>query len=128
MSKGEAVDPQSFTLVEGRENEFEVESIVDYTPKNAHESGKLRKVNELIDWAKWRGVAYGTHVRQPYHNIKMHAQDALRNLAARSTCLLTSSRKVATECLCLLMIMQQFNLTCSCIDQTSVCAEDLIVF
>ena len=84
MSNGEAVDPQSFTLIGGRENEFEVESIVDYTPKNAHKSGKLRKVNELIYWVKWRGVAYGTDARQPYHNIKHNAQDALRELAIRS--------------------------------------------
>ena len=84
VSNGEPVDPQSFTLIGGQENEFEVESIADYTPKNAHKSGKLRKVNELIYWVKWRGVAYGTDVRQPYHNIKQHAQDALKDLAVRS--------------------------------------------
>ena len=78
-SNGEAVDPQSFTLVGGQDNQFEVEHIVDYTPKNAHKDGKLRKVNELIYWVKWRGVAYGTDARQPYANLKRTAADALIN-------------------------------------------------
>lgn len=83
LSNGEAVDPQSFTLVGGRENEFEVESIVDFTPKTAHKNGKLRKVNRLIYWVKWRGVAYGTDARQSYANLKRHSQEALRELAIR---------------------------------------------
>ena len=74
-SNGEAVDPQSFTLVGGQDNQFEVESIVDFSPKTAHKDGKLRKVNELIFWVKWRGVEYG---------IDAHgAADALKDLAVK---------------------------------------------
>ena len=83
LSNGEAVDPQSFTLVGGQDNEFEVERIVDFSPKTAHKGGKLRKVNKLIYWVKWRGIAYGTDARQPYQNLKAHAQDALKDLAVR---------------------------------------------
>lgn len=82
-SNGEAVDPQSFTLVGGQDNQFEVETIVDYSPKNAHKDGKLRKVNELIYWVKWRGVAYGIDARQPYANVKKSAASALQDLARK---------------------------------------------
>ena len=83
LSNGEAVDPQSFTLIGGKDNEFEVERIVDYSPKTAHKNGKLRKVNELIYWVKWRGQAYGQDARQPYQNLKHSASDALQDLACR---------------------------------------------
>ena len=83
LSNGEAVSPQSFTLIGGQDNQFEVERIVDYSPKNAHKDGKLRKINELIYWVKWRGQAYGIDARQPYTNLKHGAKDALQELAQR---------------------------------------------
>ena len=84
LSNGEAVAPQSFTLIGGRDNLFEVESIVDFSPKTVHKNGKPRKVSELIYWVKWRGMEYGLDVRQPYRNLKNSAQDALQDLAGRS--------------------------------------------
>ena len=80
---GEAVDPQSFTLVGGKDNEFEVESITDYGPKTAHANGKLRKASELVFWVKWRGVAAGIDCRQPYANVRKNAESALQDLALR---------------------------------------------
>ena len=72
MSNGEAVDPQLLTPIGERDNDFEVERVVDFSLRNAH-SGVM-----------WRGVAYCTDARQPDQNIKQHAQDALRDLAIRS--------------------------------------------
>ena len=83
QSNGEAVAPQSFTLVGGQDDQFEVERIMDYTPKTAHKDGKLRKVSELIYWVKWRGIQYGTDARQPYKNLK-GSQEALQELALRN--------------------------------------------
>ena len=83
VSNGDAVDPQSFTLIGGKDNEYEVESITDYGPKTAHRSGKLRKASELIYWVKWRGVAQGMQARQPYSNLKTTAAEALQDLARR---------------------------------------------
>ena len=82
LSNGEAVAPQSFTLIGGKDNQFEVERIVDYTPKTAHKTGRLRKVSELTFWVKWRGVEYGSDARQPYKNLK-NCQDMLQQLAER---------------------------------------------
>ena len=83
LSNGEAVDPQSFTLVGGQDNEFEVESILDYGPKTVHKDGKLRKVSELFFRVKWRGVQEGIEARQPYANLKNTAMQALQDLAKR---------------------------------------------
>ena len=83
LSNGEAVSPQSFTLVGGKDNEFEVESITDYGPKTAHANGRHRKVSELIFWVKWRGQAAGTDARQPYNNVKTTASEALQQLALK---------------------------------------------
>ena len=83
MSNGEAVDPQSFTLVGGKDNEFEVESIAEYGPKTAHADGRLRKASELIFWANWRGRAAGTDAWQPYRNVKTTASEALKELALK---------------------------------------------
>ena len=82
ISNGEAVDPQSYTLIGGKEHEYEIEQIVDFTPKTAHRSGKLRKVNELIYWVKWRGQAYGLDVKQPLQNLR-NSPEALTELALR---------------------------------------------
>ena len=83
LSNGEAVAPQAFTLIGGQENQFEVEHIVNYSPKAAHKNGKLRKANELPYWVKWLGMAYGTDGRQPYTNVKLGAQEASQDLATR---------------------------------------------
>lgn len=83
VSNGEAVDPQSFTLTGGADNEFEVESIYDYLPKTAHANGKHRKVSELIYLIKWRGQPKGMHARQPYKNVKGSAEAALTKLAGK---------------------------------------------
>ena len=83
LDNGEPVDPQSFTLTGGRDNEFEVENIYDYTPKTAHVTGKPRKVSELIFWVKWRGQPKGMHARQPYKNVKGSADEALTELAGK---------------------------------------------
>lgn len=82
LSNGEADDPQSFTLVGGHDDEFELESILDYHPKTLHKSGKSRKVSELYFIVKWRGVPMGHHARQPFKNLKECA-DALSELATR---------------------------------------------
>ena len=83
ISNGEAVDPQSFTLVGGKDDEFEVESIVDYAPKTLHQNGKARKVSELFFHVKWRGIPMGMHERQPFKNLKGSAAEALSDLAVK---------------------------------------------
>ena len=83
VSNGEPVDPQSFTLVGGKDEVFEVESITDYGPKSLHKTGKPRKVSELIYHVKWRGVPEGMHERQPYKNVKAGAAGALSDLALK---------------------------------------------
>ena len=83
LSNGEAVPPQSFTLVGGKDNELEVEYIYGYGPKSLKTNGKPRKVSELSFWVKWRGIRQGMDARQPYANVKGNALDALRDLAVR---------------------------------------------
>ena len=83
ISNGEPVDPQSFTLVGGKDNEFEVETIVDYAPKTLHQNGKSRKVSELFFYVKWRGIPAGVHERQPFKHLKGTAPEALSDLAIR---------------------------------------------
>ena len=83
ISNGEPVDPQSFTLVGGKDDEFEVESIVDYAPKTLHKNGKPRKVSELFFYVKWRGIPAGVHERQPFKHLKGTAPEALSELAVR---------------------------------------------
>ena len=82
ISNGEAVDPQSFTLVGGKDDEYEVESIVDYTPKTPHQNGSPRKVSELVYHVKWRGIPWGVHARQPFKHLK-NCPDALTELAKK---------------------------------------------
>ena len=82
MSNGEAVDLQSFTLIGWQDDQFEVERIVDFSLMSLHKIGKPRKINELIYWVQWRGVAYGIDARQPYQNVKP-AQAALQDMACR---------------------------------------------
>lgn len=82
ISNGEAVDPQSFTLVGGKDNEYEVESIADYSPKTPHRDGAARKVSELTFHVKWRGLPWGVHVRQPFKNLK-NSPVALTELALK---------------------------------------------
>ena len=83
FSNGEAVDPQSFTLIGGRDNEFEVEQVLDCGPKTAHKNGKPRKVSELYFRVKWRGLPDGKQARQPYANLKATAMQSLSDLAVR---------------------------------------------
>ena len=83
IDNGEAASPQSFTLVGGKDNEHEVESILDYEPKSCHVDGKLRKVKELIFSVKWLGQPLGHHLKQPYSNVERHANNALSRLAER---------------------------------------------
>ena len=83
IDNGEAADPQSFTFVGGKDNEFEVESILDFEPKTAHKDGKFRKANELIFSIKWKGMPLGHHLKQPYPHVSGTASDALRDLARR---------------------------------------------
>ena len=83
LTNGEAVDPQSCTLVGSKDNEFEVESITDYSPKTLRKNGKPRKVSELLFLVKWRGQPAGTNARQPYRNVKAGTRDALPELAIR---------------------------------------------
>ena len=80
ISNGEAQDPQSFTLVGGQNDEFEIESISDYFPKTLHKDGKPRKVSELYFVVKWRGIPMGHHARQPFKNLK-GSPHALADLA-----------------------------------------------
>ena len=47
VSNGEAIDPLSFTLQGGKENEFEVKRIYDFEPKTKTRQGKPRKVKDL---------------------------------------------------------------------------------
>ena len=82
LDNGEAVDPQSFTLVGGKEQEFELESIYNYGPKTTHKNGKPRKVSELVYWVKWRGLPKGMQARQTYKDVKGNADDAFKHLAA----------------------------------------------
>ena len=71
LTNGEAVDPQSFTLIGGQDDEFEVGSILDYGPKTAHANGQLRKVKELFFRVKWRGLPDGAQAEQPYAHLRV---------------------------------------------------------
>ena len=43
VSNGDAVDPQSFILVGGQDEEFEIESITDYGPKKIAQKWQTQK-------------------------------------------------------------------------------------
>ena len=83
ISNGEAVDPLSFTLKGGKDNEYEVEEIYDYAPKSLHKDGKQRKVSELVYYVKWLGLPMGSQARQTYKNVQGTANQSLRKLAQK---------------------------------------------
>ena len=56
ISNCEAVDPVSFTLQGGKDNEFEVERLYNFGPKTKTVKGRARKVKDLTFYVKWRGV------------------------------------------------------------------------
>ena len=82
-SNGEAVDPISFTLQGGKDNEFEVERLYDFGPKTKTRKGQARKVKDLTFYVKWRGVRQGIAAAQPYRNVQGTCADALADLARR---------------------------------------------
>lgn len=83
VSNGEAVDPLPFTLVGGQENEWELESILDFRPKTLKKSGVPRKVKELEYFCKWLGQEEGIDAWQPYKNLAGSCDESLRLLAER---------------------------------------------
>ena len=83
VSNGETVDPISFTLRGGKDNEFEVERISNFGPKTKTKRGQARKVRDLTFYVKWRGVRQGIDAAQPYRNLRGTCADALAELAVR---------------------------------------------
>ena len=83
FSKGEEVDPMSFTLQGGKPDEMEVEYIYDFGPKTKNKKGNARKVRDLTFWVKWRGLKKGIDAKQPYSNAHGTAMASLQDLATR---------------------------------------------
>lgn len=78
---GEAVEPMSFTLVGGADEEWQVEHVTDFNPKILKPSGAHRRVREVDFTVKWLGLAAGVDAVQPWHNLKGTCDAALQALA-----------------------------------------------
>ena len=80
---GEAVEPMSFTLIGGKDNEFEVEKVLDFRPKTLKANGAPRKVRELEFLIKWQGLPLGADDWNKFSCFNGGCNDALMELAGR---------------------------------------------
>ena len=58
VDNGEPVPPMPFNLIDGSDNQFEVQRIIDFQPKSAKKNGAARKIKELSFFVVWRGASW----------------------------------------------------------------------
>ena len=83
ISNGEAIEPMSFTLVGGKDSEYEVEAVLDYEPKTRKHGGHPRHFRDLRFKVKWLGLPLGQEDWQPFSNLQGSCDEALKKLAVR---------------------------------------------